>query len=115
MISHINNNPSLALPKTSKSTCISKNQISSKQAVQGKTDKLTKDSPAIPKWLSSLEKGQKNLDALINKAMKGQTFTAGQLLVLQAHVYTFNQQMEVVSRVVDRTISAVKTTLNTQI
>ena len=49
------------------------------------------------------------------RARRGEAFTPAQLLALQAQVYQYAQQLEVVSRVVDRTIGAVKTTLNTQV
>ncbi len=65
--------------------------------------------------LAQLADSQRNIDGLIDAAARGRTFTPAQLLALQAIVSRDAQAVEVVSRVADRVVGAVKQTLGTQI
>lgn len=67
-----------------------------------------------PRFLESLSKRREEIDNMIQRSLRGQTLSPQQLLVWQARVYDYSQRMELFSRVVDKTVSAVKTTLNTQ-
>ena len=69
----------------------------------------------VGRLVSDLEHQRREIDRVIRQASGGRAFSPGELLVLQAKVYTFNQQMEAVSRMVDKAVSTVKTTLNTQV
>jgi ribosomal protein L17 len=62
-----------------------------------------------------LDEQRKEIDKLIAKAKSGKLTSPAELIALQSQVYRYAQDMEIFSRVVDRTISAVKTTLNTQV
>jgi hypothetical protein len=70
--------------------------------------------PPLPRVLQSLETRRKEIDAMIDRSLQGQPLSAQDLLRWQARIYDFSQRMELFSRVVDRTVAAVKTTLNTQ-
>jgi hypothetical protein len=70
---------------------------------------------SVGRLVTDLEQERREIDRLIRQAAHGRSFSPAELLLLQSKVYSFGQQMEVVSRMVDRTVSAVKTTLNTQI
>jgi hypothetical protein len=70
---------------------------------------------SVGRLVTDLETQRKEIDQAIRQASRGRSFSPAELLVLQARVYSYSQEMEVVSRVVDKTLSAVKTTLNTQI
>ena len=61
-----------------------------------------------------METRRRQIDQMIARATRGEQFRAGELLVWQARVYAYSQQMDIFSKVVDRTVSALKTTLNTQ-
>lgn len=69
----------------------------------------------VERLVSDLEQQRRDIDRVIRQASRGRAFSPSELLVLQAKVYTFNQQMEAVSRMVDKAVSTVKTTLNTQV
>jgi hypothetical protein len=58
---------------------------------------------------------EKQVDALLAAAARGKTFTPGQLLAMQATVARYSQTVEVVSRVADRLVGAVKQTMGTQV
>jgi hypothetical protein len=56
------------------------------------------------------------IDALIASAATGKkTFSAGELLALQATVFRYSQTVEVISRAADRLVGAIKQTLGTQV
>ena len=79
---------------------------------------VTRPSPllsSVGRVVADLEGQRKDMDGLIAQAARGRSFSPGEILMLQSRVYAYGQQMEVVSRVVDKTISAIKTTLNTQL
>ena len=58
---------------------------------------------------------EKQVDALLEAAAHGKTFTPAQLLAMQATVARYSQTVEVVSRVADRLVGAVKQTMGTQV
>jgi hypothetical protein len=58
---------------------------------------------------------EKQIDALLDAAARGKTFKPGELLAMQATVARYSQTVEVVSRVADRLVGAVKQTLGTQV
>jgi hypothetical protein len=62
-----------------------------------------------------LEQQRQEIDRLVEQAARGKCFSPAELLGLQAKVYAYSQNMEVISHLVDRTVSAVKTTMNTQV
>jgi hypothetical protein len=70
---------------------------------------------AIRTTMNSLEKQRNDIDRVVRQAARGATFSPAELLVLQSRVYAYSRELEVVSRLVDRTVSSVKTTLNTQV
>lgn len=79
-------------------------------------------APAEPTAWSALSRvagdldGQREaIDRAVLDARRGRCFSPADLLVLQAQVYAYSQGMEVVSRLVDKTVSAVKTALGTQV
>jgi len=70
---------------------------------------------AVRATMNRLEQQRTAIDGVIRRAARGATFSPAELLVLQSRVYTYSRELELVSRLVDRTVSSVKTTLNTQV
>ena len=62
-----------------------------------------------------LESDRAALDAAIRRAEFGGRFRARDLIALQLSVYRYAETMDVVSRVVDRSVSAAKTLLQSQV
>jgi hypothetical protein len=60
-------------------------------------------------------RAEKTVDALIEAASRGKTFTASELIALQAVVFRYSQTVEVLSRAADRLIGSIKQTLGTQV
>jgi len=55
------------------------------------------------------------LDRVIAAGTAGKTFSAGQLLALQATAFRYSQTVEVLSRTADRLVGGIKQTLGTQV
>lgn len=58
---------------------------------------------------------ERQVDALLDAAARGKTFSPAQLLALQATVARYSQTVEVLSRVADRLVGAVKQAVGTQV
>jgi hypothetical protein len=79
---------------------------------------VTKQAPATTPLRAMLERtvgAEKQVDALLEAAARGKTFSPAQLLAMQATVARYSQTVEVVSRVADRLVGAVKQTMGTQV
>jgi hypothetical protein len=77
-------------------------------------------SAAPSTWLvrRTLERAvsaERNIDTLLAAAARGKTFSPAELLALQAAVFRYSQTVEVISRVADRLVGAVKQVMGTQV
>jgi hypothetical protein len=70
---------------------------------------------AIAQIVQRVNTGEARVDALLDAAARGKTFTPGELIALQATVFRYSQTVEVLSRVTDKLVGAVKQTLGTQV
>ena len=85
-------------------------------AAAGPPNRPSPDRPSpVTAALARLADGQRGIDRLLEAAAHGRTFTPAQLLALQATVSRDAQAVEVVSRVADRVVGAVKQALGAQI
>jgi len=65
--------------------------------------------------LVGLVEGERRLERLVEATRRGRSFTIQELIGIQALVLRHVQEMEVVSRVLDRAMGTIKTTLQTQV
>ena len=65
--------------------------------------------------LHRIERAQARLDQVLAQARAGRTFTAAELLGLQAEAYRFGQTVDLGARLVEQGAQAVKQALNTQL
>lgn len=65
--------------------------------------------------LASIERAQRRLDAVLEAARRGRTFTAQELLVLQTEAYRCAQTLDVASKAVEHAAQSVKQAVNTQV
>jgi hypothetical protein len=65
--------------------------------------------------LENAAAGEARIDKILDAAARGKTFTAAELLAMQATVFRYSQTIEVLSRATDRLVGAVKQTLGTQV
>jgi hypothetical protein len=57
----------------------------------------------------------RQIEAILAAAQRGQTFSAAELLSLQLQVFRYSQTIEIISRATDRLVGAIKQTLGTQV
>ncbi len=62
-----------------------------------------------------IEQAQRRLDAVLAAARSGRTFSARELLSLQAQAYRYAQTLEIASKVVEQGAQTVKQAVNTQV
>lgn len=72
-------------------------------------------APRLPRALADIETRRRRLDRAIDRALRGEDLSPAQLITLQARVYAYNEQVELVTRMVDKNVSSVKSVLNTQL
>ena len=69
----------------------------------------------LRKMLDQSIKSERRLDHYLRRAMRGHVSDPNQLLALQMQVYRYTQQVEVLSRMVDRSTSSIKQVLQTRL
>jgi hypothetical protein len=84
------------------------------QAVDAKPE-VSKASTMISHVVGELEKGQVNMEKLIQAGASGKTFSNAELLSLQAGMYKYTQELDLTSKVVEKATSGLKDTLKTQV
>jgi hypothetical protein len=67
------------------------------------------------KIVKGVVSGQDKMTQIVNQALSGRSFDPQELLVMQAGVYRFAQELELSSKVVEKMTSGVKQTMNTQV
>ncbi|WNG56525.1 ATP-dependent helicase HrpB [Archangium gephyra] len=70
---------------------------------------------AVSNVVRELEHGQRVLDRIIQAAGRCKQFTNAEMLSLQASVYRYTQELDLVSRVVEKGTSGLKDVLKTQV
>src|SRR3954454_23040252 len=89
--------------------------ISRRRALPAPVGKPAPTPGPVRAMLERTVGSEKQVDALLEAAARGKTFTPAQLLAMQATVARYSQTVEVVSRVADRLVGAVKQTMGTQV
>jgi hypothetical protein len=69
--------------------------------------------PSARAALEHIERAQARLDRVLAQARAGRTFTAAELLGLQAEAYRFGQTVDLGARLVEQGAQAVRQALNT--
>ncbi len=65
--------------------------------------------------LANVDVARRRLDAILEAARAGRTFTAQELLGLQAQAYRYAQMVDLASKLVESGAQSVKQALNTQV
>ena len=65
--------------------------------------------------LGTIERAQARLDQVLTAARAGRTFTAAELIGLQAEAYRFAQTVDLGAKLVEQGAQSVKQALNTQL
>ena len=70
---------------------------------------------AVRTLMTRTFRAEAHLDRMLASAAAGKTFSAGQLLALQATAFRYAQTVEVLSRGADRLVGSIKQMLGTQV
>ena len=70
---------------------------------------------AVSHVVRALEQGQRDLDRIIQQASSGKPFSNAELLSLQASMYRYTQELDLVSRVVEKATTGLKDVVKTQV
>jgi hypothetical protein len=70
---------------------------------------------SLSRALDGVVAGGARVDALLDAAARGRTFTASEMIAMQATVFRYSQTVEVLSRATDRLVGAIKQTLGTSV
>jgi hypothetical protein len=73
------------------------------------------ENSKLTKMLDGLLQGQDKMTEIVDLAMSGRQFSPPELLVMQAGIFRFSQELELAGKVVEKATSGVKQTLNTQV
>ncbi|MBN2056997.1 hypothetical protein JW905_18870 [bacterium] len=65
--------------------------------------------------LDAVVHGQAQVSRIVDLALNGKTFSQQELLVLQTGMYSFIQELELTSKVVEQVTNGIKTTMQTQV
>jgi hypothetical protein len=69
----------------------------------------------LHRMMEDVMAGQNKLEDIINLSLSGRNFSSQELLAMQAGVYRFTQELELISKVVEKATSTIKQTMNTQV
>lgn len=72
-------------------------------------------SKGVTRLMESMKSRKAEVDSLIQKAMNGKNFNNRELLVLQYKISSFSMEMDLISKVVDKTTGGIKQAMNTQV
>ncbi|MFP2908486.1 ATP-dependent helicase HrpB [Pyxidicoccus sp. 3LFB2] len=70
---------------------------------------------AVSHVVHALEQGQRDLDRIIQQAGSGKAFSNAELLSLQASMYRYTQELDLVGRVVEKATTGLKDVVKTQV
>lgn len=86
------------------------------RTIEGRLSWRTENAAAATVELArGIEQAQRQLDSALAVARHGRTFTARELISLQAQAYRYSQTLEIASKVVEHGAQTVKQTMNTQV
>jgi|GEM_PF-2307661 len=86
-----------------------------KQAALARRPSVTPAEPGVREVATRALDAEKRFDALMAGVAQGRTFSAAELIALQASVFRYSQTVEIISRATDRLLGAIKQTLSTQV
>jgi len=81
----------------------------------GMVGKKTTENKILQDVFRNLESGHKKIDSILKLSLSGVKLSQQELLTLQMRVYRFTQEVELISKIVEKGTSGIKQVINTQI
>jgi len=70
---------------------------------------------SMNKLISSVVKGQNKMDKIMEMATSGKKFSPQELLAMQTGMYRYTHELEMVTKIVEKTTEGIKKTMQTQV
>jgi hypothetical protein len=108
------------VPRTSVEVAPSRNETPGRfedvmQRTSAASPAAAEGPSALGRVLRSVEDGQREMDRIIRLARSGRTFSAAELVGLQARVYRLSQELDLTSKLLEKATSGVKQAMSTQV
>jgi hypothetical protein len=85
------------------------------QKVQARNRIQEAQKGSMNKLISSVVKGQNKMDDIMKMATSGKKFSPQELLAMQTGMYRYTHELEMVTKIVEKTTEGVKKTMQTQV
>ena len=104
-----------ATPQTQQSQRVNATQKSDSTRFEKLGQNKSSVGKGVASFLDKMDARKGSLDTLMKQAMEGKNFNNKQLLVLQYKVSTFSMEMDLTSKLVEKTTGGIKQAMNTQV
>jgi small-conductance mechanosensitive channel len=85
------------------------------QKVQARNRIQEAQKGSMNKLISNVVKGQNKMDQIMEAATSGKKFSPQELLAMQTGMYRYTHELEMVTKIVEKTTEGVKKTMGTQV
>ena len=85
------------------------------QKVQARNRIQETQKGSMNKLISNVVKGQNKMDQIMQMATSGKKFSPQELLAMQTGMYRYTHELEMVTKIVEKTTEGVKKTMQTQV
>jgi transcription termination factor NusB len=85
------------------------------QKVQARNRIQEAQKGSMNKLISSVVKGQNKMDKIMEMATSGKKFSPQELLAMQTGMYRYTHELEMVTKIVEKTTEGIKKTMQTQV
>ena len=85
------------------------------QKVQARNRIQEAQKGSMNKLISNVVKGQNKMDQIMEAATSGKKFSPQELLAMQTGMYRYTHELEMVTKIVEKTTEGVKKTMQTQV
>lgn len=102
-------------PELNKLNTLDKNATGKGMDPVTQKNEVGKSTSMMSSIVNNLEKGQVNIDKMLDGSLASKNLSNADLLQLQAGMYKYTQELDLVSKVVEKATSGLKDTLKTQV
>ncbi len=85
------------------------------ERVQARTRIKETQKSSMQKLITNVVKGQSKMDKIMQMATSGKKFSPQELMAMQTGMYRYTHELEMVTKIVEKTTDGVKKTMSTQV
>ena len=86
-----------------------------KERVQARNRIQETQKGSMQKLITNVVKGQNRMDKIMEMATSGKKFSPQELMAMQTGMYRYTHELEMVTKIVEKTTEGVKKTMQTQV